>query len=1233
MRDPLSSSLRSRAGTLALALLLASSRLIPGTVAFTFASIPQPNLNLGDLGRVAFAGDFDSISLYQFEGQNETPTGLNGALLSRFPNGVFATLNETDADIKAMCPFTRDGALQGIVFGGNFTSVGTLRTPGGIALLHPNNGTVTPLEGLNGSVNALHCDDDGGRVFVGGSFTGGNSSNAIIWTKSWTNMPFSGFNGPVNSILKAPSGKIIFGGEFNGLGDNMTAVAKNNTQVLPIGSALLKAQTSSGTPGLSDPKNIVCKPDAATEGPDNTWLLSDTAPGFWQADFGFGFLPTKLRLHNTKLDGRGTKTWRYTALPDGGIMNFTFVDPLSGQQRFCDATCPLPEGNTTGQDFIFVNNIGMNAFKIDISDWYGQGGGLNGIELFQNDIYSYAINDFNEPKCGGVTTGATSTPTGPWQITPSHESNSQYLTATLQGANINPDAASVVFQPDIKQSGNYSVTIFTPGCIGDGTCGTRGRVNITGSMSKSGSRVKSTEIFQTNNFDKYDQIYDGYVDATDGFRPSITLAPSPGQSGVLTVVAQRVRFTLKSASSGNLNGLFEYDPNQQVVENDFANSVIDAAGASLSPTDQAIVSTLAAASDNTLYIGGNFSGNGLNNIFAIKDGASNATALKGNGLNSHVITTYQNGSIIYVGGNFTNTQDNSASGLNGVATYSNDDWQPLGAGVNGVVMFIVPFSLNLTANTPEQVLGISGFFNRVNGFGNNAAFSVENFSVWVPSQQNWLHNLNVRSISIQGTLMARSEVPGADPLFAGSISSSSLGASGAAALDSSNGLSLEPFSATIRAQQQQTSLRKRALANGRSSNLTGIVTATFYKENNMNKTILAGHFAASGTDKQNITNLLVIDGKDSDKVTGLDDQIDSNSTFTALGVLDGILFAGGFVSGQVGQSKIAGILAYDLSSNNYAGTQPPGLQGINVTVNAIAARPKSKDVFIAGRFQSAGSLSCPALCIWNTERNQWNSPGGDLSGEVSALTWISDTKLLISGNLTVGSNATNIVSYDFTNGQFQEFSGAGGLPGAVSALCPASSDGSQIWAAGKSKEGSAFLERFDGTKWLPVNGDLFGEGTDIRGVQVLMLSESHGKSDLIDEGQDLLILGQINVTNFGTASAVLFDGTTLVPFLLSSTAQNTPGSLSQVFVENPQSFFKSNQKHLALGFIVLIALAIALALTFLLVVAGILLEWYRKKSKGYSPAPTNYPDRMANVDRVPPEHLFGTLSGNRPPAI
>src|SRR5205823_2862073 len=111
--------------------------------------------------------------------------------------------------------------------------------------------------------------------------------------------------------------------------------------------------------------------------------------------------------------------------------------------------------------------------------------------LILADIYAYAVNDFNEPACANIAEGSSASSTGPWSISPSAQSYSKYLTATN-----NSQSTSVVFFPDIKQSGNYSVTIYTPGCIGDGTCATRGRVNITGTMAAaaSPSQLVNTEI-------------------------------------------------------------------------------------------------------------------------------------------------------------------------------------------------------------------------------------------------------------------------------------------------------------------------------------------------------------------------------------------------------------------------------------------------------------------------------------------------------------------------------------------------------------------------------------------------------------------------------------------------------------------------------------------------------------------------------------------------------------------
>jgi hypothetical protein len=1157
MSDSFASLLAARAGKLALALALAAP-----AVAVSFKPAPLPHLNIADLGRVAFAGDFDSISLYQYEGQSEQASGRTGALLSRYPNGVFAPTNQTDADIQAMCSIQTGGAER-IVFAGNFTSVGNIATPGGIALLNPTDGTVKPMYGLTGSVNTLYCDRDAGEVYVGGFFTGSDSNNAIIWKDDWKDLSFEGFNGAVHSIAKSSNGNIIFGGEFNGLGGNATSVAaENNTQIIPISKANISAQTSSGLPGFTQPSDITCKSDFSAQGSGQTWLLADTAPGFWKAEFGFGFSPTSLRLWNTDFEGRGTKTFRFTALPDGGILNLTYTDPSTGNKAFCDSRCPLPEGNTTAQDFTFVNVVGMNAFRIDISDWYGNGAGLNGIQLFQNDMYSYAVDDFNEPTNCGTASSARSeaTTTGPWQDTPSHSSNSQYLTAVLEGNPIDTEEATVTFLPSIKQSGNYSVTIYTPGCQGDGTCGSRGRVNVTAKMSTD-HEDPGIILWQTNNFDKYDEVYNGYIDATKGFRPQVVLRPAPGQGPTpLTVVAQRVRFTLLKATSGDLNGVFEYTPGQKLDDVDFSASVINAAGASLSPREKAIILSV-TTDDKDLYVAGNFStDDGRNNIFTVREGDTKPSALTGNGLNRQVMTLFQNGSTLYVGGNFTNTEDGKSQGLNMVAAYTDKQWRPLGAGVNGVVMYLVPFSLNVTAGTPEQVLAVSGFFNQVLPFGNNPAHNVDGLAIWVPSQNNWLNNIKSTTFSISGRLMAYADVPGSDRWFGGSVSSGFLGASGAAELHTEeDALSLRTFPIDIQAQKQSTATRKRAIVEGEDLTTTGVRTGTFYKENGMNRTILAGHFATTGSDDQNITNVLIIDGNDSDKIVGFGEQLDANSTFVAVAVLDDVLYAGGAVTGQL-DGDVAGIVAYDLATNKFRSVQPPPLQGINVTVNSIAARPKSKDVFIGGRFESAGALTCSAVCIWNTDRNQWTSPANGLAGVANALIWTSDTTLLIAGNLTSGNNQTMILSYDSSNSQFSVVPGASELPGPVTALTIATNDGAELWASGQSSDGTAYLQRFNGERWLPVDGGLFGQGTEIRGIQVLSLSENHDQSDLIDEGQDLLLMGQINITDFGTASGALFNGSALIPFLLATTAENTAGSLSSVFVENPNFFFRKGSK-------------------------------------------------------------------------
>jgi hypothetical protein len=1150
----LSPAARDRSRILRFSLLLASLAHSSGAV--TFNAIPSPNLDFSQLGRVAFAGDFDGISLYQYQGQNENGFTNNGSqsVMARYPDGSFATLVSADASIKVLRPFIlMDGTMAGVVAAGNFTSLGGMETQG-VGLLNPNISAVTPLTGLSGQVSALYSDPTTNTMYCGGSFKGANSTNAIAWvgTAGWTNLPFNGFNGPVTSITKAFNGNIIFGGTFTGLG-NVSAPTIQDEQIINISSGNITSGSSTTTAGFSDPRNILCKTNG-TDGPGNTWLLADNSPGFWQADFGFGFVPTKLRLWNTRQDGRGTKTWRYTALSIGGILNVTYIDPATGANASCTNECPL--SNSAGvpyQDFHFVNPVGTASFRIDISAWYGSGGGLDGIELFENDIFTYAVGSFNEPTCANIQTASKSMTTGQWSIHPKgKETQSDYLSATLSGGTIDPSSAAVVFYPDIKQPGNYSVNIYTPGCQQDDTCSSRGRVNITGLISSSSGAFQS-EIFQTNSFEKYDQIYFGYVEAaSSSFRPSVTLSPSSGQSNTLTVVAHRIGFTLISPSSGGLNNLFEYDPSQAVVNTaDFANSTIDKAGATIGNSGgvQALVTL-----GSTTYVGGNFSTPTYDNIFAVS--SSGPSALAGGGLNSYVMTMYGNGTTLYVGGNFTSTSKTASTGLNHIAAYdtSKNAWDPLGAGVNGRVFDIVPLSLNISS-TLETVITITGNFDQILAFGSNQSVAVSGFAVWVPSRNNWLQNIGATTISLEGQLSSAIDLPTGGQLFSGSLSSETLSAHGVVSI--SSGLSALPLQIQPSQAQSSGSLGKRST---NSQNVTGAVTGLYYVSGDRNITVVGGHFTATASNGSTINNLAFIDGSNSNTVTGVGSQLSNDSTVLVLAVQNDTLYAGGALTGTINGNSVDGLISFDFRTASL-NTQPPPLAGSSVIVYAIGARPNSGEVYVGGTFSKAGRLDCPGVCFFANPDGQWHRPGTNLDGTAQTMLWTGDNSLLVGGSLTIGGSTAYLVSYDATSQAWSPFNGASAIPGPVNAMTPATSDDSQLWVAGTATNGSSFLMKYDGSNWNSV-GSVLGASSTIRGLQVLSLTQNHDSTNLVPSSQILMLTGSLNVPGFGNASAVLFNGTTFQPYALTSSGSNGAGSISQIFFQNQNTFATSGMaKH------------------------------------------------------------------------
>ncbi|MBE3050401.1 hypothetical protein IMZ48_49485, partial [Candidatus Bathyarchaeota archaeon] len=282
--------------------LAATALAASPSAAFDFKKAPAANLDFSRLGKVGIAGDFAGISLYEYEGQNEATSSTNGSesLLAQLPNGAFASFASSDASIQSLCTYTRkNGDVAGLILGGNFTSLDREEAPS-IALFDPDTREIKAIDGLEGQVSALYCDQETDMVYLGGGFKVKGSTNAVAWhvDDGWVELPFAGFNGPVATITRASNGHIIFGGAFTSLGNTSTNASAPDEQIINLFDADITSGSSASSRDFTDPTNIVCPGDGA-DGPGNTWLLDDDTPGFWEASFGFEFHPSKVRLRNT----------------------------------------------------------------------------------------------------------------------------------------------------------------------------------------------------------------------------------------------------------------------------------------------------------------------------------------------------------------------------------------------------------------------------------------------------------------------------------------------------------------------------------------------------------------------------------------------------------------------------------------------------------------------------------------------------------------------------------------------------------------------------------------------------------------------------------------------------------------------------------------------------------------------------------------------------------------------
>jgi hypothetical protein len=1175
----------------------------------------NPPAVVNNLGSMGIVGEYEGISQYQYSGQQTVLTDPYFDSVIAQVNNAFLNQGTSNGRVSNICQIN-----ETIYLSGNFTKIGSTNIPNGLAKLNASSGDIESLgNDLNGTIHALYCDAESKTIYVGGNFTYKNQTGAAVYnssTSSWSVPLFGGF--PSGSNIKSIvsyNDSIVYGGSFSGLantslvssstGDNSTLL---NSQQISFNLANIFGD---GTASNNDPKSIICPSDSSD------WAMEPNRVGSWNVIWPFYFNPTVLKLYNLKDENNGVSIFRVRSFPNNGIMNLTYVNTTTNTPAYCDAWCTLPKSSKENfVEFSFVNTVGMNGLQIEILDYYGTNGGLNGIELFQNDAFTFANQSYNmQNSCDNNKFAPASTLNG--NFASPDVSESTYITAQVDQASQISETA-VIYQPNISLSGNYTFLLFTPGCLQDGSCNTRGGVNVTIEANQQ-DEPTVLSLYETNLNNKYDTIYTGKVDQiSDGFRPKITITPLRNQQLPLTFVADKLQVVLNSvdAKSVSISSLFEYNAKnftKGANVHSVGNTTINFAGSLLGKS--ATVNAL-HVEGNTLYVGGNFTTKVLsNNLFKIESGS--LKNVSGNGLNGVVngIENYNSDELL-VYGKFTRPVNSQVNGTSNVALYheSDDEWAPLGHGTNGEVLSTSRFDLNGT-----YMLGISGNFSQV--YSETSSISAENgFSLWVPSQNSWFADSSLSNMFLQARVSASASFNGTN-FYAGFVRYFQLSSSGATFVDSGFSPSSIPFSFASSDSSNSTLQRRNSILG------TGDNTINAGAFANSSFSILAGHFNAEA-DGLIYSNLIMINDN---KVKGLpNNTIDKSSVFHQLYVRDNILYAGGQITGQVNSNSISGLVFYDLTADRYTSSQPAGISGGQEIVTCLQARPNSDQLIVAGSFQQVGGLTCSSFCVYDLGVNRWYSPSPGLSGLVSSMEFIGGDLVLFAGDITLNNTQVYFTQYNFKDSSFNTFGNMSTLlPGPVNSFALNGNGISSVFASGlDSSSGNPYISHWDGSNWNRIDS-VIQPGSMIADIAVMELENEHNSNSVLPNNQVLLVSGNLVLQDFGNASSVFFDGSSWQPAFITTKADGTSGSVNSFFSQSSKSYGQiQEKKYMKRGFVVLIALAIAVGLTFMLVALGLLIAYIRRKRQGYE-APSRVSETEM-AETIPPATLFEEMSHAKP---
>lgn len=1188
------------------------------------AVIPQISNSLGNMGVV---GRYEGISKYQFVGQaaqqvqNDT---FYDSIIAQVDNQYYTSLNTSNGLVHSSCTIN-----DTLFLSGNFTQFGSASTPQGLAQFNMSDFSLaainaTEIFSKGGSISTLYCHSPAGKVYVGGDFFYKNSSGVAVLdvsTNSWDVPAFGGFpNGStINAILATNSSSadssIVFGGNFTSLanetlvsGVSLLDPAAVETQLISFTSANIYAD---GSAQDSDPRSIICP-----SGSSSNWKMAENRAGSWNVQWPIYINPTSIRLYNLDDAENGVKIFRLMSYPSNSIMNLTYVNQTSQKEMYCDAWCPLPKySDQEYVDFKFVNVIGTNKLELELIDFYGSYAGLSGIEMLQSDSFTYANNTFNHQ---GTCRDNRQSVSSANSLLNGNFSVSDVDAATYVSAEITDPAKaldiSVVYQPNVTVDGNYTIMLFTPGCIQDGTCATRGGINVTVEPWNGADPIYIT-LYETNDYDKYDLVYNGTMGKmADGFRPSVTIKPLLNQPVPLTFVADRLKTVLVSVQQGlTVNTIFEYLPSNfsSNIMSPVGNTTINQAGLLLDKESE--IFALSSPAPNEILVGGNLTSKTLGkNIFKINTREGNSSSVQGFGLNNVVTSFVPVNNYTLVLGNFTGTT-NSTKPLNNVAFLDNSgNFVSLHDGTNGPVTFAGIFSVNGTDS-----IVFNGDFNELMSSRANYSLSDGTLPIWVSNESSWIQNSSFNTTFIQGRVTSSTRFNKVR-LYTGFLRVLSSLSSGASFTDAQFNLTPMPFtfiqSNNTNSTDSQNTLKRRALVSSPDGN--SIYSGAFA---NSSFSILGGHFQVQSEGL--VYNNLIM--TENNQVSGLpNNTIDQTSTFYSLYVDSNILYAGGLINGHINNNYISGLVFYDLARRTYSSIQPPGLTGGTATVNSIARQPNTNMLIVAGGFELAGSLSCSAMCIYDLTNTRWLSPSPGLGGEVTSMTFLGNDVVVLAGGLSLNNTNVSLVTYDFSARKYSTYGQQSfGLPGPISSMVLNGEGLESIFASGiDSRTNEYFLAHWNGS-WNHIDLRL-NPGTIISDLSILQLENPHDSNSILPNSQVLFLSGNIGLSGQGNISSAMFDGNKVQPIFLTANKDGSVGAINSFFSQEKHVYHDSIlKKHMKKGFVILISLAISIGLTFIIMGIGLLFAYLRRYKEGYVPANS----RVSEADMaetVPPAELF-----------